>query len=81
MLVEIMYLDLMLKVLKRMPDIPPSEIGIGSWNQDRHHPFSPQEIYAMKSRMRSVAPSSYYGIFPEEKPAAPQDAKGSALDK
>jgi hypothetical protein len=68
---EILSLDILLRALKRTPDVPPSELGLWHQYRDRHHPFSDKEIQRMKSELRRMAPTAYYSIFPEEKPGEP----------
>ena len=67
MMFEIQARDRMLRDLKWMPDMPPSEFSPFPWDRDRHHRFSEKEIALMKSEQRRVAPTSYYSIYPEEK--------------
>ena len=71
MMFEIQARDRMLRDLKRMPDMPPSEFSPFPWHRDRHHRFSQEEIARMKSELRRVAPTAYHSIYPEEKPGGP----------
>jgi hypothetical protein len=71
MMFEIQAKDRMLRDLKKMPDMPPSEFSPFPWDRDRHHPFSTREIERMKSELRRLAPSAYFSIYPEEKPGGP----------
>jgi hypothetical protein len=71
MFCEILSLDILLRILKRTPDVPPSELCLWHQYRNRHHPFSPEEIEAKKAELRRMAPSAFYSIYPEEKPGEP----------
>jgi len=65
---EIQGLYYLLSTWKKMPDAPPSEYSSWSCDRDRHHPFSAAEIRVKREALRRMAPSSYFEIFPEERP-------------
>jgi hypothetical protein len=68
MMFEIQARDRMLRDLKRMPDMPPSEFSPFPWHRDRHHRFSDAEIARMKSDLKRMSPNAYFSVFPEERP-------------
>lgn len=67
MMFDIQCLEKILRALKQMPDMPPSEFSPLSGHHDRHHPFSGEEITRMKFELKRMSPKTYFSVFPEEK--------------
>lgn len=71
MFVELLATRLVLQEWKQNPSLTKKQIGLWMhWMEDREendHALSQAEFGQMKDFLRRHAPTTYFGIFPEEK--------------
>lgn len=75
MLIEIQATAMVLKKWRKNPKLTKREIGVWShWSEDipkNNLPLSSKEVKDYKDFLKKCNPTSFYNMFPEDKPKAP----------
>ena len=72
MLAEVMMLDYTLRKWRAQPELPKREYSaIVAWqngSEANELPLGEEEVARKKARLREIAPSAYFRIFPDAEP-------------